>query len=505
MKKLLIFFLLFLLVIPAFGEVKESNPATVETSAKIKVATAEAEVRASTKEAVAKNGIKFKDLTPKHPAYPYVMQMVVSYEVISGYPDGTFKGNKTINRAEFSKVMTNALAYLEKKYDIPLADETTLEVKFKDLNKKHWSYHFVTKLVTKYKILSGYPDGTFKPNKTINRFELATVLAKTLRLIHDRYEMTLPTLTKEVVLADVKSKHWAMKDIQLLLTLKIMGTMRENKKLVFKGNIFKGNKYVTRFDTTIAGARLIGLSDSSIAALPKEKLEALKRKYLPAAVLPPGIPSLVAKALEISSKPQATITAGWGNVYEGASGTDNWMGFSGSLSYGDVFRVWMFSGNYEIVGKYGFNQINYLVPAGAGSVRGGVVNENRYELELNTIYPVVEFYGVSGKLLLGAKYINLSNPTAPTNFTGFNAGFVTSAKVLDKNFLLRGFYSLPLVRSSVSSSVLGQPVQLFNYEASLDAEILSYPVLLGFSGETMMLSGGAYRYYNMFFARYFLI
>ncbi|MGB9612678.1 MAG: hypothetical protein ACPL4K_00655, partial [Candidatus Margulisiibacteriota bacterium] len=80
-----------------------------------------------------------------------------------------------------------------------------------------------------------------------------------------------------------------------------------------------------------------------------------------------------------------------------------------------------------------------------------------------------------------------------------------AVKAFDRNFLVRAFYSLPLVRTAVTPSVLGQPNQLFDYEVSLDAEIFSYPVLFGLSGEIMNLSGGFYRYYNNFFVRYFIL
>ena len=164
----------------------------------------------------------------------------------------------------------------------------------------------------------------------------------------------------------------------------------------------------------------------------------------------------------------------------------------------------MLSGNYEVTGKYGFNRINYIFPAGS-TITGGIVNENRYELELNSIYPIVQFYGLSGKLLLGAKYINLSNQTAPSSFTGFNVGVVTTLKAFERNILARAFYSLPLARAALTPSILGQPIQLFDYEASIDAELLSIPLLIGLSGETMNLSSGFNRYYNMLFVRYFLL
>jgi hypothetical protein len=400
MKKILIFFLLLVLMVPAFGAVKKA--------------------------------------TPKPKAKPKVKVTAVK------------KTAAGVSRAQLTAALGQILASLEAKYSVPLSKDLVLA-----------------------------PSA-----KPTTRFELAASLAKTLKVIYGKFELALPSV-EAVKLKDVKPDHWAAKDIGLVAHFGIMTP--------YKDKTFKGTKNITRFDLAVTGVRLIENAESAIAALPAKKVKAL-----------PPPPSRVGKALEIPSKPQATISSGWGNVYEGGSGTNNWMGFNAAASYGDVFRVWTLSGNYELSGKYSFNQINYILPKSGGGTGGGIVNENRHELEINTIYPVVQFWGISGKLLLGAKYINLSNPTAPSNFAGLNAGLVTGAKIFNRNFLLRGFYSLPLVRAVVSPSVLGQPAQLFDYEASLDAEILSYPVLFGLSGETMTLSGGAYRYYNMFFVRYFL-
>ena len=67
------------------------------------------------------------------------------------------------------------------------------------------------------------------------------------------------------------------------------------------------------------------------------------------------------------------------------------------------------SGHYELTGKYGYNQMVYLVPSGGTGVVASVNNENRLELEVNTTYPIVDFLGIKGKLLLGGKYFNLVN------------------------------------------------------------------------------------------------
>ncbi len=268
MKKIVAVLVFLVMLAPAFGAVKtvKQKSATPEAKAailqkvKAKIGAAQAMTKAPTPEAAkpaVKKEIKFKDLAAKHPSYPYVKKMVLDYEVISGYPDGTFKPNKTINRAEFSKVTTKALNYLEKRYEIPLADTpAVMDLNFKDLPKNHWSYPTVSELVMRYKILTGYPDNTFKPNKTINRFELATVLAKAMKKIYERYELTLPTLESKVKFNDVKEKHWAINDIKLLAYFGIMeGKVKGKGKT--KQVLFEGNKEATRLDATITVAKFI--------------------------------------------------------------------------------------------------------------------------------------------------------------------------------------------------------------------------------------------------------
>ena len=173
--------------------------------------------------------IEFKDLKATDPAYPAVMNMVDVYRAIAGYPDGTFKGSRGITRAEFSKTMTNSLDYLEQKYQKPLAEEPAKkEAAFKDLKTTHWAYPFVATLVSKYNLVSGYPDGTFQPARNISRYELASLLGKTIKLIYGSYNLTVPKL-EALEYNDVKSNHWAAQDVLLLSHYDILPG--ESKKL----------------------------------------------------------------------------------------------------------------------------------------------------------------------------------------------------------------------------------------------------------------------------------
>ncbi len=58
----------------------------------------------------------------------------------------------------------------------------TFGAAFKDVPANHWAYKAVMTLVKKG-IMKGYPDGTFKGNKKVTRFELAKILANFLKKV----------------------------------------------------------------------------------------------------------------------------------------------------------------------------------------------------------------------------------------------------------------------------------------------------------------------------------
>ena len=475
--------------------VVSTKASTLEALAMSKVPTAEAPK------------VSFKDLKPGDPNYSYVVKMVEA-GIISGYPDKTFRGKKTINRAEFSKVMTKSLNYIEENSGIRLAgDPTTSEVYFKDLTKKHWAYPTVYELVAKYQIFSGYPDKTFRPNKTINRYELTTVLAKAVKKTYASKNQPLPAIStlEAKQFLDVKPKHWALEDIQLLVKLGILDYRTESKtetERVKKGNktvirkikktwaVFDGDKPVDRYLTATAVSKALEL----LVGKKPEKV------IFKAAAEP------VRKYMAVGNA-KAYLSGAYGNVMESASQTSNWLGMGGSAIYGNKYDLlgWM-RGDYELDGLYRYNQMVYLVPSGGRGLAGGVVNENRVDVDLNTVTPVVNFYGFQGKVLLGLKYAALSNSLAPTNFIAVNAGVATVTPIFGKEYLARAFYSLIPGTAAKNPSALGQPNVLLNYEASTDIKLFDVPLMVGYTGETMFLNGGTFsRFYNMFFARYNLL
>jgi hypothetical protein len=88
-------------------------------------------------------------------------------KLVSGYPDGTFRPNATITRAEFAVLMLNAFPY---------APEKRAGTTFKDVPTSHWA-HKAIQDAYKRGFFSGYPGGMFLPNQAIPRVQAIGVLA----------------------------------------------------------------------------------------------------------------------------------------------------------------------------------------------------------------------------------------------------------------------------------------------------------------------------------------
>jgi hypothetical protein len=89
---------------------------------------------------------------------------------ISGYPDGSFKPDNTITRAEFVTMVNRAFG-----------KNATVQVSYPDVSAADWFADEVAKAAAAGYI-SGYDDGTFRPNENIKRQEAAVIITKLLNL-----------------------------------------------------------------------------------------------------------------------------------------------------------------------------------------------------------------------------------------------------------------------------------------------------------------------------------
>ncbi|WP_406944960.1 S8 family peptidase [Halobacillus sp. SY10] len=88
--------------------------------------------------------------------------------IIKGLPDGTFGPKKKISRGEVAVI-------IDRVYDL----ESTTQVSFPDVSSGVYYYDAVTAVSTAG-VVTGFPDGTFGPQKNITRSELAAILARAM-------------------------------------------------------------------------------------------------------------------------------------------------------------------------------------------------------------------------------------------------------------------------------------------------------------------------------------
>ncbi|MGO4497188.1 S-layer homology domain-containing protein [Paenibacillus sp. 2RAB27] len=108
------------------------------------------------------------------------IKQAVSKGIVSGYPDGTFKPNHTVTRAEFAVMLMNTLK--------PQGEGVALS--FTDTAKiGSWALKAITQAV-QAGIIHGYEDGSFRPDAEITRAEVATMLANAMGLAVDAESTT---------------------------------------------------------------------------------------------------------------------------------------------------------------------------------------------------------------------------------------------------------------------------------------------------------------------------
>lgn len=106
--------------------------------------------------------------TKGHWAESYVGQLT-QRGIIGGFPDGSFKPDDGITRAQFAAIAVKAL-------NLPGASGPA---SFADVSASYWANKAIA-AVSQAGLVTGFPDGTFKPEDKITRAQALVILAKAL-------------------------------------------------------------------------------------------------------------------------------------------------------------------------------------------------------------------------------------------------------------------------------------------------------------------------------------
>ena len=115
-------------------------------------------------------GLEFFD-TEGHWAQTFIESLAVR-DIIRGFPDGTFRPEAPVTRAEFAAMIRKAFGQYS---------EVRTPVQFADVPTIHWAYDAIEDA---YRIgfIQGYPNNTFEPDTSISRSQVLVALANGLNL-----------------------------------------------------------------------------------------------------------------------------------------------------------------------------------------------------------------------------------------------------------------------------------------------------------------------------------
>ena len=113
--------------------------------------------------------------------------------IVNGYPDGTFRPNAPITRAEMAKIIA-LFAKLDKTAD-----------RFPDA-AGHWAEAYI-RLAAGNGWIEGYPDGSFRPDRSITRAETVTMIDRVLERVPKDESRLLPHETM-LTFPDCRPGQW---------------------------------------------------------------------------------------------------------------------------------------------------------------------------------------------------------------------------------------------------------------------------------------------------------
>ena len=153
------------------------------------------------------------------------------YQYLIGYPDGSFAPDRSMTRAEVATMFTRLLK------DRPVPGQHYY-AGFNDIDSRVWYADTVGYAVEKG-IVSGYPDGSFRPDQAITRAEFSSIASRFAQL----------TLEKNLFFTDLPPSHWGYKAVRLAVSNGwIFG---------YPDNTFRPERAITRAEVTSITNRML--------------------------------------------------------------------------------------------------------------------------------------------------------------------------------------------------------------------------------------------------------
>lgn len=110
----------------------------------------------------------------KNTKYEDAVETLIEHEIISCYPDGTYRPENIVTRAEMARLVVSFTGL-----DNTYSTESGGGTQFNDVSSEHWASGYIN-LAYNQKFINGYEDGSFKPGNTVTYAEAITMIIRSL-------------------------------------------------------------------------------------------------------------------------------------------------------------------------------------------------------------------------------------------------------------------------------------------------------------------------------------
>lgn len=157
---------------------------------------------------------------------------------ITGYPDGSFKPNGNITRAEFVTMVNKLFSFNE-----------TTAINFSDVNEDDWYYQEVQKAF-KAGYIAGVSETQFAPNSNLTREQAAVIVAKVMKLEINADAASIFTDNNKI-------SSWALDFVGAAAKSELIKGYTED-------NTFKPQSFITRAEAVVTLNRTIDSKDLTV-------------------------------------------------------------------------------------------------------------------------------------------------------------------------------------------------------------------------------------------------
>jgi len=169
--------------------------------------------------------------------------------IVAGYGDGSYQPTWSVSRSQMAVFIARSI--VSPMGEDGIADyEPPATPSFTDVPTSYWAYNHI-ELLSEEKIVSGYPDGYYRPSTTVTRDQMAVYIARAVADPRGEEGLAGYVPPETPSFSDLPADHWAYKYVEYVADQGIV--------YGYPDGFYRPQRKVTRDQMAVYVARAFGL------------------------------------------------------------------------------------------------------------------------------------------------------------------------------------------------------------------------------------------------------